>query len=513
MRPVRRSIPLMILSCLLGRAQVNILTANGGNDRTNANLLETQLAPVTVSPASFGKLGAFPVDGPVFAQPLYVSGLSIPDLGTRNVLFVATMHNSIYAFDADQVSAPVLLWQSNLGTAVPAPLLFGRYGDVGGEVGILGTPVIDLQRGVMYVVSDNIQDAAPAFNLHALDLATGAERLGGPVTITGSASGQGSAATHDGMIAFDPMQHIQRPGLLLANDVVYICFGSHQDQSPYHGWMITYDASDLTRQAGLYISTPNGDGGSFWQSGRGPAADENGSIYAITGNGDYDGARNFSESLLKLTGAAPSLKGYFTPEDWKSLSDNDADLSAGPALITGTHKVVIADKAGNLYLVDGDAMSPAGARNSFQRMAVSRGPIFNFAVWSRPGDARVYAQGSGEPLRSFQITPAGFPLAPLSTASDRVPFSRIGMTISANGTQDGTGIVWEVTGNYNDSTTSGVLHAFDASDLTNELWSSAMNPDRDTMGPVVKFVNPTVAKGKVYVPNLANTVVVYGVLP
>jgi hypothetical protein len=513
MRPVRKAIPLILFSCLLGRSQVNILTANGGNDRANANLQETQLTTATVSPVTFGKLGIFPVDAPVFAQPLYVSGLSIPDAGKRNVLFVATMHNSIYAFDADRVSAPVMLWQANLGTAVPAPLLFGRYGDIGGEVGILGTPVVDLQRGVMYVVSDNIQDAAPAFNLHALDLATGAERLGGPVTITGSVSGQGSAATRDGMIVFDAMQHIQRPGLLLANGAVYVCFGSHQDQSPYHGWIISYDASDLTRQVGLYISTPNGDGGSFWQSGRGPAADENGTIYAITGNGDYDGTQNFAESLLKLAGAAPVRKSSFTPPDWKSLSDNDADLSAGPVLITGTHKVLIADKAGNLYLVDGESMSSPNVQNSFQKMPVSRGPIFNFAVWNRSSDARIYVQGSGEPLRSFQITPAGLPLAPLSTASDRVPYSRIGMTISANGTQDGTGIVWEITGNYNDSTTSGILHAFDASDLTNELWSSAMNPDRDTMGPVVKFVSPTVANGKVYAPNLANAVVVYGLMP
>jgi hypothetical protein len=375
--------------------------------------------------------------------------------------------------------------------------------------------VIDLERSVMYVVSDNLQDAAPAFNLHALDLATGEERLGGPIAIKGSVPGKGSAAAGDGTIAFDPMQHIQRPGLLLANGAVYVCFGSHQDQSPYHGWMITYDASDLTRQVGLYMTTPNGDGGSLWQSGRGPAADENGNIYAITGNGDYDGALNFAESLLKLTGAAPVLVSSLTPVDWKSMSDNDADLAAGPAIITATHKVVIADKAGNLYLVDGDAMGQPVAHDSsaFQRMLVSRGPIFNFAVWSRPDDARVYVQGSREPLRIFQITSAGFTLAPLSVASEPVLFSRIGMSVSADGARDGTGIIWEITGDYNDPTTSGTLHAFDASDLMSELWSSGMNPDLDGMGPVVKFVNPTVANGKVYVPNLANMVLVYGVLP
>ncbi len=507
-------LPIVVLSCLLGHAQDNIVTANGGNDRTNATLRELQLSPATVSAATFGKLAAFPVDGQVYAQPLYAGGLVIPGVGTRNVLFVATMHNTVYAFDADSTSAPVVLWQASLGTAVPAPLLFGPYGDIGGEVGILSTPVVDLQRGLIYVVTDNLELGVPVFYLHALDLARGSEQLGGPVAITGAVRGTGSSASADGIIAFDPIQHLQRPALLLANGAVYIAFGSHGDMSPYHGWLMTYDASDLTRQLGLYMSTPNGDGGSFWQSGRGLAADDRGNIYGITGNGDFDGVQNFGQSFVKFTGAAPVRVGSFTPADWKSMSDGDADLAAGPALISGTHREIGADKAGNVYLLDGDAMGEPGSQDSsaFQIFPVSQGSIFNFAVWSRPGNTYVYVQARSDPITCFRITAAGFNPTPVSAGSSPVRWVRIGMTLSANGTEDGSGILWETAGNFNDTTAPGALHAYDASNLARELWNSDMNPDRDSMGPVIKFVNPTVANGKVYVPSFNNTVVVYGLL-
>src|SRR5262249_18908972 len=152
-----------------------------------------------------------------------------------------------------------------------------------------------------------------AFYLHALDLATGVERLNGPVALTASVKGTGSGALAGGILSFDPRQHIQRPGLLLANDSVYIGFGSHGDQDPFHGWMLRYDASDLTRQLGVYVSTPNGNGGAFWQSGRGPAADQEGNVYAVTGNGDYDGIRNFGESFVKLASKAFAIADSFTP--------------------------------------------------------------------------------------------------------------------------------------------------------------------------------------------------------
>jgi hypothetical protein len=424
------------------------------------------------------------------------------------------MENSIFAFDADATSPVTLLWQASLGQPVPSTMLYGPYGDIGGDVGILSTPVIDLQRGVIYVVSDNLENDAPMFYLHALDILSGAEQLGGPVAIKGAVRGSGSGASADGTVAFNPMQHIQRPGLLLANGAVYVTFGSHADQSPYHGWMMSYDASDLTHQIGIYMTTPNGDGGSIWQSGRGPAADDQGNVYLVTGNGDFDGVQNFGQSFLKLAGAAPARVGSFTPAGWKSMSDNDADLAAGPALISGTHRVMGADKAGNLYLLDGDAMGRAGSQNAgaFQVVAASTGPIFNFAVWSRPDSSYVYVQGGGDALRCFQVSSAGLGSSAQSVAPNAMRYSRNGMTVSADGFARNTGILWEITGNPHDQSASGTLHAYDASDLTNELWNSDMNSG-DGMGPMMKFVSPTVANGRVYVATFANAVVTYGLRP
>jgi uncharacterized protein (TIGR03437 family) len=508
-RAILRALSICILAAPLARPQVNILTANGGNDRSNSNLRETQLSPSTVSSTSFGKVTTLAVDGQVYAQPLYASGVSVAGV-IHNILFVATQHNSVYAFDADAVNRRVL-WQVNLGPSVPATMLFGKYGDIASEVGILSTPVIDLQRGVIYVVSDKLVNGTPVFQLHALDVTTGAEQFGGPVVISASIAGSGSGGSNGG-VPFDPAQHIQRPGLLLANGMVHIAFGSHGDISPYHGWLLGYDASDLTRPPTVHMTTPNGDGGSYWQSGRGLAADPSGNIYGITGNGDYDGRANWGQSFLKLS-ASLSVSGAFTPADWKSESDNDADISAGPALISNSHTVVGADKSGNLYLLDAASMGQAGPDgNAFQVFQISSGSIFNFAVWNRGDAALIYLQGRGEALKCYQYTPAGFNSNPLSQTTTSTPYARIGLTLSANGSQDGTGILWEITGNYNDVSTNATLHAFDANNLASELWNSDMNGSRDSMGPITKFVGPTIANGRVFAPSLDNSVIVYGLL-
>jgi uncharacterized protein (TIGR03437 family) len=406
------------------------------------------------------------------------------------------MRNSVHAFDADNPSKGRVLWHVTLGTPVPAQLLYGQYGDITPDVGILSTGVIDRARGVLYVVAEVLERGRPAFYLHALDLASGFERLNGPVAITGSVDA----------LDFDPMQHIQRPALLLANDAVRIAFGSHGDQGAYHGWMLSYDAADLRRSTGAYVTTPDGNGGAIWQSGRGPAADRQGNIYAISANGDYDGLRNFGQSFVKLNTAATATLDSYTPADWKEMSDNDFDLSAGPALITGTHTVIGADKLGNLYAIDGDAMRRAGHAAV---VSASEASIFNFAVWSSGTAARVYTQGGREPLKCFLVTPDGINPDPLYTAESAIPYARIGLTISANGDTPGSGILWESAGNYNESSTPGALYAYDAGSLE-LLWSSDMNPARDRMPPVSKFVAPTVANGRVYVASSANVVTVYG---
>lgn len=506
---MRPNIPVALALLLTGvsvHAQVNILTANGNNERTNANLQEFQLTPATVTPENFGKIGSYTVDGQIYAQPLYVSGISIPGVGTRNLVIVATMHNSVYAFDADampQENNPAPLWHTNLGTPVPSALLFGPYGDIANETGILSTPAIDPARGVVFTVSDTLRQGAPVFTLHALDLATGAERLNGPVVVTANSSG----------VVFNPLQHLQRPGLLLSNGSVYLSFGSHGDQAPWHGWLIAYDAGDLTRQSGVFLATPTGNGGSIWQSGRGPAADSAGSLYVITGNGDYDGeytgGGNLSQSFLRLTGN-PSAAGWYTPPDWKVLSDNDFDLSAGPALVPGTHILLGGDKAGNLYAVDGDQLTNGNAPQAAISFAATTGSIFNMAVWNQPDGALVYVQGSADSLKCFRMNGAAFQRNPVSSAATPQQYSRVGMTLSAYAANLQTGILWETSGNYNDSSKPGTLHAFQASDLSVELWNSGMNASRDQMGAVAKFSNPTVANGRVYVATFAGRVDVYG---
>ena len=498
MEKVVRILSVIILGCAIGQGQVNILTANGSNDRTNSNLEEQRLAPATVTQASFGKLGSFNIDGQVYAQPLYVSGLSIPGKGSRNVLFVTSMHNTVYAFDADNPSATGPIWQVNLGASTPVSLVFGTgsYSDISVEIGILGTGAIDLQRGVLYVVAEILRSNTPAFYLHALDLTSGQERMNGPVAIAGSdPSGVG----------FDPKQHLQRPGLLLANDQIYIAFGSHGDQGAYHGWVIGYSASDLTQQTSVFATTPGAQAGAIWQSGRGLAADAQGNVYAMTGNGYYDGQSNYGESFLKLAGSPLARVDSFTPANWQGMSDNDFDLSAGPALLPGANIVLGADKLGNFYVLNSDSMGTPASGNS---TAAAQFSIFNFAVWDKPEIPYVYVQGERQPIESFQLASGG--LTPLSIGSTPLQYGRVGMTLSANGASGG--ILWETTGDYNNDPTSGTLHAFDAIDLSAELWNSDMNPGRDKMGPIAKFANPTVADGKVFVPTLGKAVVVYGVL-
>jgi uncharacterized protein (TIGR03437 family) len=493
----------VLLSFLTLHAQVNILTGNGDNGRTNSNLQETQLSPLTVSSATFGKIATLPVDGQVYSQPLFVSGLTISGQ-THNVLFVSTMHNSVYAFDADS-AAP--LWQVNLGPSVPATLVFGQYGDIANELGILSAGAIDLQSGVLYVVADVLQNGKAAFYLHALDLTSGAERLNGPANLTASVQGSGAGGLPNGTIPFDTMQHIQRPGLLLANGAVSIGFGSHGDSSPFHGWIMSYDASNLSHRVGLYMSTPDGDGGSFWLSGRGPASDGQGNIFAITGNGDYDGVRNFGESFVEFSASSTATLDSYTPVNWKLLSDNDFDISAGPVLINSTHTLIGADKGGSLYVLNSEAMYPQA---NAQIIQASTGSIFSLAVWTGAGSSNLYVQGEQEPLKCFLVTAGTVNPTPVSVAANALRDGRIGMTISANGSQQGSGILWESTGDYNYGT-PGTLHAYDASNLANELWNSDMNSDRDQMPQVIKFVAPTVANGRVYVPG-TNVITVYGVL-
>ena len=493
-------------------AQVNVLTVNYGNDRTSANTGETILNTSNVNSSTFGKLGVFPVDGQIYAQPLYVSGVQIAGKGKRNVVYVVTMHNSVYAIDADDSANPLPLWRVNLGQSVLSSTMF--FTDIDPEMGILGTPVIDLNRGVMYLVSETLEQGQPVFQIHALALSDGSEKLNGPVQIQMTVDGTGEAS-NGGKLAFDPFQHLQRPGLLLLNGTVYVAFGSHADIPPFHGWLAAYDASNLQNQLAAISISPHGSAGSIWQCGRGIAADSNGDLYLVTANGDYDGQTDFGQSFLRLNNKL-SVLDWFTPVDWSVLTNDDEDVgSQGAILVPGTNFLIGGGKAGTVYLVDRTNMGHLGGAPTEVFPAVNVAGVNNMALWTKDAHtSEVYIQEQGSPLKAYQLVDGHFQsniISETTFATGGFPYQ--GFTVSSNGTKAGTAILWENIGAQRTPGVPGTLYAFDASDLTRLLWSSAMFPERDVLGAFAKFANPTVANGKVYVPTFAHELAIYGLLP
>jgi hypothetical protein len=350
------------------RAQVDVLTANYDNGRTSQNLNEAVLNTNNVNATQFGKLYAFAVDGQVYAQPLYVHALSVPDKGTLNVLYVATMHNSVYAFDADAGTGSPL-WQVNLGTTVD-PASFNvagaaPYTDILHEIGILSTPVIDRSGGTIYVVSETAAGGADSFWLHALDLTTGAEKLNGPVQIQASVAGagwQGMGDAANGQLSLIAASHLQRTGLLLANGAIYIGFGSHGDFPPWHGWIVAYNAADLRQQTAAFNTTPSTAGSAIWQGGRGLAADPNGDVYCSTGNGNYDGVVSWGESVLHLSSAL-GIVDWFTPAEYAGWTNDDLDLGSNGPIPGAGNEPADRRRQGGIGGVDGpDQHGPRSGR-------------------------------------------------------------------------------------------------------------------------------------------------------
>lgn len=505
---------LMTIAC--ARGQINVLTANYDSYRSNSNLTETRLNPQTVNSASFGKLGSFPVDGLIYAQPLYVMGVNIEGAGSRNVVYVATMHNSVYAIDADAPQSTTPLWAVNLGPSILSAVF--NFTDILPEVGILSTPVIDPARGVIYVVSATLENPTPVFRLHALALSNGSEQLNGPVRIMASVYGSGQGS-NQGVLAFDPSMQLQRPGLALTNGRLYISFGSHADMGTWHGWLMSYDASDLQHQVAVFNSTPNGLGGSIWQSGRAPAIDELGDIYVVTGNGDYDGSSSFGESLLRLSDTSEqrptslAIKEWFTPENWSTLNDNDWDFgTTGAILVPGTNMLLAGSKAGVLYVVqrDGTGHAEPTAWSNIQTVQANQWGMFDLALWNNQNGPIVYLAEPYNAVKAFQIVNGQLSTTPSSQFSMSSFF--VGLAISADGGKNGTGLVWLTTGNSGVSQIPGTLHALDAVNLSNEIWNSDMLGDRDGLGRFAKFATPTVANGKVFVPTFSNALAIYGLL-
>ena len=517
---------LAALLALPACAQVAVLTAHYDNARTGANVHETILNTTNVTPSKFGKLYSYDVDASVFAQPLYVPGVAIAGKGTKNALYVASMNNTVYAFDAD---AKATLWSVNFNdpdrgvTAVPIADITGSDSqNISGPVGIESTPVIDAASKTIYLLARTKETGKYVQRLHALDIATGAERTGSPVTIEAALDGSGYDAK-EGRVVFNAKMHNQRPGLALANGQVFIAWASHEDDDPYHGWVLAYDASTL-RQTGLFCVTPDGQRGGIWQSGRAPAVDDSGNVYYITGNGDYDGKTNFSEAFVKIASKPFKLTDWFTPQDQEMLTKTDADLgSSGPLMIPGTTLLAGAGKTGILYLIDTSKPMghvTEGNTQLLQSLPVSEGEVKGGPVlWKdSPLGTTLYIWGDKDYLKAFHFNGATFDAAPSMINKTQMSAGSPGgiLSISANGGAAGTGIVWAsipINQDADQAIVPSVLHAFDAANLKHELWNSQMNSVRDAPGLFAKFAMPVVADGKLYVPTFQRQVHVYGLLP
>jgi hypothetical protein len=504
---------LLALSPLNARAGANVLTQHNDNARSGLNTNETQLTPANVGSTNFGQLFTQPVDGFVYAQPLVMTNVAIPAKGIHNVVFVATEHDSVYAFDADNDSGgnAVPLWQVSFinpaagVTSVPGADV--ACTDLLPEIGITSTPVIDPVSGTIYVEAktEEVTNGVTTFvhRLHALDVATGAEKFGGPVVIQASVPGTGDGNDGAGNVPFLPITHMNRPGLLLSRGIVYLGYASHCDNGPYHGWLLGYDAHTLAF-TNVFNATPNGGDGGIWQSGNGPAADTNGNIFAMTGNGTFDSTNNndYGDSILKFsTTNGLQLADYFTPSNQDMLNSQDLDLgSAGPMLlpdavgsIAHRHLLVGGSKTGTIYLVDRDNL---GGYDPMNDNIVEEMPNAIGGTWSSPAffNNTIYFQGSGDVLNAFPISQAFISPTPSAQGPDNFGFPGATPSISANGTNNG--IVWALQTDAFGNNGPEILHAYDATNVASVLYNSD-NVGQDP-GGAVKFAVPTIANGKVY---------------
>ncbi len=486
------------------------------NARSGAALTETILTPATVGSGKFGLLFSLPVDGTVQAQPLYVPALTIQGK-VHNTVFVASEHNTVYAYDAD--AAGPALWTASLGPAAPSNASIYGCLDLFPEVGVNATPVIDLATNTLYVLGKTLEGTARHQRLHALDLLSGAERSGSPVEIAPSAPGTGAGST-GGVIAFDPNVELSRPALLLEGGVVYAAFSSHCDvQLPYHGWVVGYDAKTLALR-GAYVNTPNGSQGGIWQSGMGLSSDGTG-VYFVSGNGTFDatGAHRdtgLSVGRLTLTDAGLGIADFYTPFNAAALNVNDNDLTSAAVIGVGTPYLFMSGKDSQMRVLNRSNLGGfhAGGDQIVQNVDLGGGHVHGGPVfWTGATGPTMFVWPEGHALRAYGVTAGGVTVPAKSTAN--IGFNPVhpgGMVVvSSNGTKPRTGVVWgtsvTVSAPY-DAAWHGIvpgrLYAFDAEDLTKNLWNSDQIAT-DTLGMFAKFSAPTVANGKVYVTTANGT--------
>jgi hypothetical protein len=529
-------------------AQVSVTTYHNNNHRDGANLNETVLTPANVNSTAFGKLFSYPVDGYVYAQPLYVPNVTITGQGTHNVLFIATEHNTIYALDPDAgATGGVLLWKTNLGTsALTVTANYtnkdfgtryngGAYTDIEPEVGITGTPVIDTNSGTLYVDVFTGEKSGNVTNyfhrMHALNIADGTERSFSPALITASVPGTGRDSS-GGRVTFNPKQENQRPSLTLAGGIVYVAYAGYADTDPYHGWVIGFNATNLVQLTNyVFNTTPNSTTaayganaaeGGIWMGGGGLSVDDNTNIYFEVGNGTFNVTNNsngteYGDSFIKLsTTNGLAVADYFTPYDQATLAQNDTDLGSGGLLLlpdqTGTypHLLLGAGKAGKIYIINRDQLTTGNnhfnATGSVDYVAqIVNGQITGSFDTPAYFNGRIYYCGSGDNLKAFSVTSGVLSGTPVTTSSRSFAFPGATPTVSANGTSNG--IVWVMR-----MGTPDVLVAYNATNFANELYNSTLAAgNRDQLAGGTKFAAPTVADGKVFVGN-SNSISVFGLL-
>jgi len=502
------------------QAGFNVLTYHNDLARTGQNLSETSLTAANVNSTSFGKLGNLAVDAGVDAEPLYVSNLVVAG-SARNVVYVATENDSVYAFDADTF---VQLWKASvLGPNETASDSRG-CSQVSPIIGITSTPVIDLSagpHGEIFLVAMSLDNGGNYYQrVHALDLTTGGEISGSPIAV------QASYPTVSGTTTFEPKKYKERAALLLLNGVIYTTWASHCDSGPYTGWVIGYNETSL-QQASVLDLTPNGGDGAIWMAGDGPAADSSGNIYFLDANGTFDDTLDsnsfpehgdFGNSFIKISTANASLSvaDYFTMYNTDAESDADKDLGSGGEVLLPDlqdtlgntwHLAIGAGKDGHIYVVNRDQMGKFNTSNDSGIYQEIGSIGLGGAVFSTPGyfNNTVYYGAVGDRLRAFSIVNAKLNIPSNSQSAASFAYPGATPSISANGSANG--IVWAVENNN-----GGILHAYDATNLATELYNSNQAANgRDSFADN-KFITPMIANGKVYV-GTPNSVVIFGLLP
>jgi len=500
-------IPCMLVSSVFAQSLVS--TYHNDKYRSGWAFQETTLTPSNVNSTSFGKLFIMPADGKVDAEPLYVPGLNIAG-ATHNVVFVVTENDTVYAYDADVSGSP--LWQKSLLKAGETPSDSRSCSQIVPQIGITSTPAIDLAikpHALMYVIAMSKDTAGKYYQrLHALDITTGVEQLGGPVTVTATYPGTGDGSAN-GTITFDPAQYVERAALLITNGALVTSWSSHCDNRPYTGFVITYSTTTL-RQLSVLDVTPNGSEGSVWQSGSGPSADTAGNIYFLQANGTFDTNLNaagfpnegdFGNSFMKLSNSNYHLAvaDYFTMFNTVQESNTDTDLGSGGAMLLPDLKdaagktrslAVGAGKDSNIYVVDRTNLGKFNptTNNNYQELdgAVHGG------AWSSPAYFfhTVYFGGVGDYIRSFAFANGKFSLSSQTTHQFGYP----GATPSVSSSGLSNAILWAT-----ENTSPAILHAYDASNLATEYYNSSQAGSRDNFGNGNKFITPMIANGKVYV--------------